>query len=221
MAAALSDFVVGGMRDFKSFGEAFDSLVNDMIRSLSKLLAQQLMSGILQSALGLFTGGIGGGGGADNAVSFSSWFGGINRKANGGVMTGISGHSNSIVTSPTLFSYGKEISQYANGAGLMGEAGPEAIMPLTRTSSGKLGVISKRENESSRPTSSSSSEVFVNVYNSTGQKAQTKQTQNANGSKSIDVIIGDVAAQQMLTPGTKANYAIRTQTGATPPTIKR
>ena len=90
MAAALSDFVVGGMRDFKSFGEAFDSLVNDMIRSLSKLLAQQLMSGILQSALGLFTGGIGGGGGADNAVSFSSWFGGINRKANGGVMTGIS-----------------------------------------------------------------------------------------------------------------------------------
>lgn len=221
MAAALSDFVVGGMRDFKSFGEAFDSLVNDMIRSLSKLLAQQLMSGILQSALGLFTGGIGGGGGADNAVSFSSWFGGINRKANGGVMTGISGHSNSIVTSPTLFSYGKEISQYANGAGLMGEAGPEAIMPLARTSSGKLGVISKRENESSRPTSSSSSEVFVNVYNSTGQKAQTKQTQNANGSKSIDVIIGDVAAQQMLTPGTKANYAIRTQTGATPPTIKR
>lgn len=221
MAAALSDFVVGGMRDFRSFGEAFDSLVNDMIRSLSKLLAQQLMSGILQSALGLFTGGIGGGGGADNAVSFSSWFGGINRKANGGVMTGISGYSNSIVSSPTLFSYGKEISQYANGAGLMGEAGPEAIMPLTRTSSGKLGVISKRENESSRPTSSSSSEVFVNVYNSTGQKAQTKQTQNANGSKSIDVIIGDVAAQQMLTPGTKANYAIRTQTGATPPTIKR
>lgn len=221
MAAALSDFVVGGMQDFKSFGEAFDSLVNDMIRSLSKLLAQQLMSGILQSALGLFTGGIGGGGGADNAVSFSSWFGGINKKANGGVMTGISGHSNSIVSSPTLFSYGKEISQYANGAGLMGEAGPEAIMPLTRTSSGKLGVISKRENESSRPTSSSSSEVFVNVYNSTGQKAQTKQTQNANGSKSIDVIIGDVAAQQMLTPGTKANYAIRTQTGATPPTIKR
>ncbi len=28
----------------------------------------------------------------------------------------------------------------ANGAGLMGEAGPEAIMPLKRTSSGELGV---------------------------------------------------------------------------------
>lgn len=221
MASALSNFVVGGMQDFRTFGEAFDSLVNDMIRSLSKLLAQQLMSGILQSALSIFAGGAGKGAGTDNAVSFSTWFGGLNKKANGGVMTGISNHSNSIVSSPTLFSYGKEISQYANGAGLMGEAGPEAIMPLTRTSSGKLGVLSKRENESSRPVHSSSSDVFVNVYNSTGQKARAKQTQNANGSKSIDVIIGDVAAQQMLTPGTKANYAIRTQTGATPPTIKR
>ena len=38
-----------------------------------------------------------------------------------------------IVASPTIF-------PMANGAGLMGEAGPEAIMPLKRTSSGDLGV---------------------------------------------------------------------------------
>ena len=38
-----------------------------------------------------------------------------------------------IVASPTIF-------PMANGAGLMGEAGPEAIMPLKRTSSGELGV---------------------------------------------------------------------------------
>jgi len=38
-----------------------------------------------------------------------------------------------IVTKPTLF-------PMANGAGLMGEAGPEAIMPLRRGSNGKLGV---------------------------------------------------------------------------------
>lgn len=29
---------------------------------------------------------------------------------------------------------------FAKGAGLMGEAGPEAIMPLTRTADGNLGV---------------------------------------------------------------------------------
>ena len=38
-----------------------------------------------------------------------------------------------IVDRPTVF-------PMANGAGLMGEAGPEAIMPLRRTSSGALGV---------------------------------------------------------------------------------
>ncbi len=37
-----------------------------------------------------------------------------------------------IVSGPTVF-------KMANGAGLMGEAGPEAIMPLTRIG-GKLGV---------------------------------------------------------------------------------
>ncbi len=42
---------------------------------------------------------------------------------------------NSIVNKPTLF-------PMANGAGLMGEAGPEAIMPLKRGRGGKLGVQS-------------------------------------------------------------------------------
>jgi phage-related minor tail protein len=38
-----------------------------------------------------------------------------------------------VVNSPTIF-------PFAKGAGLMGEAGPEAIMPLTRTAGGQLGV---------------------------------------------------------------------------------
>lgn len=41
--------------------------------------------------------------------------------------------SGGIFNSPTLF-------PMASGMGLMGEAGPEAVMPLTRDSSGKLGV---------------------------------------------------------------------------------
>ncbi|EBV7178825.1 phage tail tape measure protein, partial [Salmonella enterica subsp. enterica serovar Thompson] len=45
----------------------------------------------------------------------------------------LSAYSNSIVSSPTYFAFAK-------GAGLMGEAGPEAIMPLTRSADGSLGV---------------------------------------------------------------------------------
>ena len=39
-----------------------------------------------------------------------------------------------VVNKPTIF-------PFANGTGLMGEAGPEAIMPLQRAANGKLGVI--------------------------------------------------------------------------------
>jgi phage-related minor tail protein len=38
-----------------------------------------------------------------------------------------------VVNQPTMF-------PMANGAGLMGEAGPEAVMPLKRGKNGKLGV---------------------------------------------------------------------------------
>ena len=48
--------------------------------------------------------------------------GGVKMFANGGV-----------VDSPTLFNY-------SGGTGMMGEAGPEAILPLKRNSQGKLGV---------------------------------------------------------------------------------
>ncbi len=55
--------------------------------------------------------------------------------AKGGVYASanLSAYSNTIVDTPTYFAFAK-------GAGLMGEAGPEAIMPLTRAADGSLGV---------------------------------------------------------------------------------
>lgn len=60
-----------------------------------------------------------------NGGAFNS--GGVIPFARGGAFT------NSIVDKPTLF-------PFAKGTGLMGEAGPEAIMPLKRASNGSLGV---------------------------------------------------------------------------------
>lgn len=67
--------------------------------------------------------------------AYNSAAAGIKLNAKGGVYdsTDLSKFSNSIVSSPTMFAFAK-------GAGLMGEAGPEAIMPLTRASDGSLGV---------------------------------------------------------------------------------
>ena len=62
-----------------------------------------------------------------------AWNNGIKKFAKGGSFT------NSVVSSPTLFAF-------ARGTGLMGEAGPEAIMPLTRDGQGNLGVRSQGNN---------------------------------------------------------------------------
>jgi hypothetical protein len=55
--------------------------------------------------------------------------------AKGGVFNSpsLSQYSGTVVSSPTMFAFAK-------GAGLMGEAGPEAILPLKRDASGNLGI---------------------------------------------------------------------------------
>ncbi len=63
---------------------------------------------------------------------FSGLLGGILPFAKGGVTPFASG---GVVSSPTYFPAG-------NSLGLMGEAGSEAILPLSRTADGRLGVAS-------------------------------------------------------------------------------
>lgn len=90
--------------------------------------------------------------------------------ATGGVFSGgdLSSYRNSIVSSPTFFTYGRNVSRYAKGAGLMGEAGPEAIMPLAQTPKG-LGVRAEIG------TSPQNINITVELENKSGQQLQASQ----------------------------------------------
>ncbi len=95
-----------------------------ILRSLMQTLASQALSAAIRP-LGNAVGGL-----------FGSLLGGVRANARGNVMAGgriTPFASSGIVSSPTLFAM-------RGGAGLMGEAGPEAIMPLARGADGKLGV---------------------------------------------------------------------------------
>jgi len=72
------------------------------------------------------------GGGFNYAGEMSSFF---SRNAKGGVYDSpsLSAYSGGVYSSPQLFAFAK-------GAGVFGEAGPEAIMPLKRGPDGTLGV---------------------------------------------------------------------------------
>jgi len=61
--------------------------------------------------------------------------------------------------------------------GVMGEAGPEAILPLKRGANGNLGVQAAPSN------------VIVNVNNQTGAEATQTESTNANGDRVIDILI--------------------------------
>ncbi|MDC9591063.1 phage tail tape measure protein [Xenorhabdus sp. XENO-10] len=110
----------------EGMSELFASLAQDVIKSLVKMAAQALITNTIMKGMG----SMGGGGGMFSG--FASMF---TKNAKGGVYTSanLSQYSGQIVSSPTLFAFAK-------GAGLMGEAGPEAIMPLTRGADGSLGV---------------------------------------------------------------------------------
>jgi lambda family phage tail tape measure protein len=111
----------------------FGGILESFGRMVTEMLIQSAMADITGALFGSKGGGSGSGivGMAVSAIGsyFASEHGNafvngrhIEKYARGG-----------IVDKPTVF-------PMARGVGLMGEAGPEAVMPLTRTSSGDLGV---------------------------------------------------------------------------------
>lgn len=114
--AAISGAFVDATFNAKNLQDVLKGLVQQLTQiALTRLVMQPLM-GQFGSALG----GAFGGAGANGAV-FAG--GRVTPFARGGV-----------VNRPTMFPMG------GGKTGLMGEAGPEAIMPLERDSTGKLGV---------------------------------------------------------------------------------
>ena len=112
---------------WKSVGDTITSSVAGAIEDAifgAKSL-QESLSGLLKSLASIFI-----------QFGTKSLLGGLFPSANGNVFAEnkiVPFAYGGVVKKPTLF-------PMANGIGLMGEAGPEAIMPLRRTSSGRLGV---------------------------------------------------------------------------------
>jgi hypothetical protein len=93
---------------------------------------------VLSSIMGIGSsvlGGVSGGAAASSGTAISDYGSNFQFNAKGGVYSSsdLSAYSGQVVDNPTFFAFAK-------GAGVMGEAGPEAIMPLTRAADGSLAV---------------------------------------------------------------------------------
>jgi lambda family phage tail tape measure protein len=114
MGTALTDMVTGA----KTAKEAFQDMARAIINALIKMILKQIVFNTLSSMFG----------GTNSLFSFNFAKGGAFDQS--GLVPFAQG---GIVNRPTIF-------PFASGTGLMGEAGPEAILPLARTSGGDLGV---------------------------------------------------------------------------------
>jgi tape measure domain-containing protein len=121
-SGALADFVVTGKMDFKSFA---DSIIRDFVRIQIQQSLTYAATGGKQGSSGWIGGALSLVGSLFNAKGNAFDAGEVTPFARGGIFD-----------RPTIF-------PMARGMGLMGEAGPEAVMPLTRGSDGKLGVKAK------------------------------------------------------------------------------
>lgn len=115
-----------------SFRQFALSVVEELTRMVTRML---IIAPLLQFIQSLIPGG-GFGGGLSGAGALKTVIPGFNLNAMGNVYAAngvVPFAMGGVVTRPTLF-------PFAKGTGLMGEAGPEAIIPLKRGADGRLGV---------------------------------------------------------------------------------
>ncbi len=190
-----------GLQEGKSMWETFGNAVSNI---LNKILDKMANSGI-----DMLFGGSGGAGG--NGLGFlgsalnsltGSTFGvqsavdaSISNPANAGFFAKGDAFTNNIVGKATPFAF-------ANGGalGVMGEAGPEAVMPLHRGSDGSLGV--KMSGGGGGDTI-----VAVNINNYGDAKVTTNQRQGANGME-LDVMIDEMTANNISNQSSSTNRSL-------------
>lgn len=194
MADAIVEFAKTGKLNFK---DLINSMLEDLLRYELRMQALMMyqafrpgIMGFLGNLIPSMFGGSPAGAGAGGpsfggpggiypmvpmkAAKGAAFDTGLRKFAKGGMFT------NKIVTEPTLF-------KFAQGAGLMGEAGPEAIMPLKRDGQGNLGVRTTQQQP----------KVDVVVNNFSGEKAETMETVDSKGNRKIEVVIGEMVASEV------------------------
>lgn len=172
---ALFDFIKKGTFSFAQFTQ---TILDDLLRIIIRM---SIISPIATGLLGAFT---------PTAAANTTPGAGI--VANGATPTvNAAGNiydrglvkfaAGGVVTTPTHFGFG-------NGqAGLMGEAGPEAIIPLSRGSGGDLGV------------KASITPVTINVINQSGNQVEQTATTGPNGEKQIEILVTNKVLQGIAT----------------------
>lgn len=193
-----------------SMQRALESMASEILNQLPLLFMQAGLQLIAQGqwalGLGLMAAGL-----ADQVVA--GYVNGKKESTKANALGGVYGDeaytafakggtfTNQIVAKPTYFRFAKGSGF---GTGLMGEAGPEAIMPLTRGADGSLGVSA---------TGIGGGDVQVNipvtVYSD--EPVEVHDTEDENGQRKIEILVGSMINQHIAVG--KADKALKSRYG--------
>lgn len=194
---ALQQGVAGFVDTLFEADKSFADFAASFVKSVAKMITQLLILRAIEMGIKSF-GGTGGdvkGPVINPNATGNVYDGGLKAFANGGTFT------NGIVSRPTMFAYG---GAFGAQAGVMGEAGPEAIVPLKRTNNGQLGVQATPPN------------VTINVTNEAGgdgYQATATTRKNDNG-LDIDIMVrkavtGDLRNNGPMSQAMAATFGMR------------
>lgn len=209
LSGTLSGTFVNGLMEGKL---AFQDMANTIVKSMMEIVAELLIITPLMNAFRAAVSGFGGFLGASAMPPpvgvmtaplgpSSSMMGGTQMLAargavldegreikafrKGGIVNPILEEfaKGGIVNKPTLF-------PMAKGSGLMGEAGPEAILPLTRDGSGRLGVRAQGVGGGDVKV-----ENNINITAPEGFVAEQSQTQNETGGMDTEILFRQIESR--------------------------
>jgi|GEM_PF-3690859 len=206
MEDAIVQFAMTGKMSFSDFA-------NSVIEDMARITVRQSITGQLAGAFSGWLGDLFAGtssasnltgstpGAGATAGELSHYFS-ANAKGNVYSSPGLSAYSGQIVDRPTIF-------PFAKGIGLMGEAGPEAILPLTRTAGGNLGVRAEGGG------------TDVIIHNYSNQPAKVHESRDDRGRRRVEVVIGEMVGAEVNRAGSAAHNSVRGSFGLRPSLTRR
>ncbi|MEL7395400.1 MAG: phage tail length tape measure family protein [Pseudomonadota bacterium] len=182
---SISDTIAGAIVNGDDLGEAFQ-------RVLRQIASDILSSNINQLLQRLFDVGSSGssGGGILGRIISTIFNAKGNVISNGSVMAFAQG---GVVNGPTMF-------PMSSGVGVMGEAGPEAIMPLKRGPNGDLGV---------QTSGAGVSVDFVVINNAQGVDVKQREETGPDGRRVLVAEVNSMVVQGEMTQSLQGEFGLR------------
>lgn len=167
IGVAIGQTLSGSVSSFVDVLVSSEGSINDWFANLFSQIGKLLIQmALIQTAKMALAG-----------TGFGAFFG----FAQGAAFPGGMGLGQGVYNSPTFFKFAK--GDTFGRTGVLGEAGPEAVVPLKRTSTGDLGV--------------QASPVVVNINNYTDSEVTVTETNKPNGEKQLDVMIRAIVKTSM------------------------